>query len=150
MPRRPLLNSPPYPLLQLWQEMPYLGIPFPGEELVHRGVVGADVGVLVCIAFVFDVCNGEERVVVEFPVLVVDPDFFVVGGLNVRCGASGTGCRMGGGGFERARKCEHGEGGIVPRIHRWRLGGNSRGCSNEKCAPDQKNVSRYTPLHFRR
>ena len=91
--------------------MPYLGIPFPGEELVHRGVVGADVGVLVCIAFVFDVCNGEERVVVEFPVLVVDPDFFVVGGLNVRCGASGTGCRMGGGALKEQGNANTGREG---------------------------------------
>jgi hypothetical protein len=106
-------------------------------------------GVLVCFAFVFDVCDGEEGVVVEFPVLVVDPDVFVMGGLNVRCEASGTECRIGGeAGFERARKC--GEEGMVPRIHRWRLSGNSRGYGNEKSALDQKNVSRYTPLPFRR
>jgi hypothetical protein len=42
-----------------------------------------DIWIFICVAFLADVVEGEKGVMVEFPVFVVDPYFFVVPGLEV-------------------------------------------------------------------
>lgn len=59
--------------------MPNLRIPFLREKFIHIPiVVSSYVRVFICVALAFDVTEGEEGVVVEFPEVVVDPDLFVI------------------------------------------------------------------------